>query len=64
MATKAIQKKTHKYVESQVKKINEKVIKLSLAPGEHGKWENWQSDVFLEEKLFPKLFPYGFSGLP
>ena len=23
---------------------------------------NWQSDVFLEEKLFPALFPYGIGG--
>ena len=24
--------------------------------------ENWYSDVFLEEKLFPSLYPYGFGG--
>ena len=43
--------KTLHYVDNQVKKIKEKVMKLSLAPGEGRKWENWQSDVFLEEKL-------------
>ena len=54
--------KTHKFVENQAKKIKENVKKLSLAPGEGGKWENWQSDVFLEEKMFPKLYPYGVGG--
>ena len=54
--------KTHKFVENQAKKIKANVQKLSLAPGEGGKWENWQSDVFLEEKLFPRLYPYGIGG--
>ena len=49
MAMKVIQKKTHTFVQTQTKKIKENVKKLSLAPGEGGKWENWQSDVFLEE---------------
>ena len=25
-------------------------------------WMNWQDDLFLEEKLFPNLFPYGVGG--
>ena len=36
--------------------------KICVAPGEEGKWKNWQSDLYLEEKLFPALFPYGIGG--
>merc|ERR1712208_232099 len=54
-------KRTLDFVEKQTKKIKENAAKLSLAPGEHGKWINWQSDIFLEEKLFPRLFPYGIG---
>ena len=32
--------KTHRFVENQAKKIKANVQKLSLAPGEGGKWEN------------------------
>ena len=46
----------------QKKKIKENLEKLFIAPGEHGVWLNWESDVYLEEKLFPKLFPYGIGG--
>lgn len=54
--------KTMQFVRKQTRKIKENVEKLSLAPSEEGKWTNWKSDVFLEEKLFPKLFPYGVGG--
>ena len=54
--------KTFEFVRNQTKKIKENVKKLSLAPAEEGKWMNWQSDLFLEEKLFPRLFPYGIGG--
>merc|ERR1712030_71366 len=54
--------KTLEFVLNQTKKIKENVKKLSLAPAEEGKWMNWQSDLFLEERLFPKLFPYGLGG--
>ena len=43
-------------------KIKENAEKLFVAPSEEGKWVNWYSDLFLEEKLFPKLFPYGIGG--
>ena len=36
--------------------------KVFVAPGEGGKWKNWKSDLFLEEKLFPALFPFGIGG--
>ena len=50
------------YVKQQKNRIKHKVDKMFLAPGEGGKMLNWQSDVFLEEKLFPALFPYGIGG--
>ena len=54
--------KTMQFVKKHTRKIKENVEKLCLAPSEEGKWTNWKSDVFLEEKLFPKLFPYGVGG--
>ena len=39
-----------------------KAKKIFVAPAEEGKWMNWQDDLFLEEKLFPNLFPYGVGG--
>ena len=50
------------YVKKQNRRIRQKVDKIPVAPGEYGKMINWQSDVFLEEKLFPALFPYGIGG--
>ena len=35
---------------------------ISIAPGEMGEFKNWKGDVFLEEKAFPHLFPYGIGG--
>ena len=49
-------------VKQQNKKIKENLQKLFIAPGEKGEWMNWESDVYLEEKLFPALFPYGIGG--
>jgi hypothetical protein len=54
--------KTFKYVNIQTKKIKDNIEKICVAPGEGGKWKNWQSDLYLEEKLFPALFPYGVGG--
>ena len=39
-----------------------KMEKVSVAPGEHGSFENWGEDIFLEEKCFPMLFPKGKGG--
>ena len=43
-------------------KIAANLEKLIVAPGEAGKWKNWGKDLYLEEKLFPHLFPYGIGG--
>ena len=43
-------------------KIKENAAKIAIEPRDHGKWINWQSDLFLEEKLFPKLFLFGIGG--
>ena len=50
------------FIAKQKKEILKNLKKISVAPGEDGKWENWASDIFLEEKLFPALFPYGMYG--
>ena len=50
------------FIEQQMKLIKERVAKVCVAPSETGEWKNWHSDVFLEEKLFPNLYPYGFGG--
>ena len=50
------------YVNQQKRRVRQKVGKIFLAPGEDGNIQNWQSDIFLEEKLFPALFPYGLGG--
>merc|ERR1712082_153007 len=42
--------------------VREKVEKICIAPGEHGQFTNWGEDVFLEEKCFPHLFPFGVGG--
>ena len=36
--------------------------KIQLAPGEYGKFCNWGDDIFLEEKCFTHLYPYGTGG--
>ena len=48
---------TFAFVERQTMKIKENADKVFVAPSEDGKWIIWHSDLFLEEKLFPKLFP-------
>ena len=48
--------------EINVKKAIKNLEKLSVAPGEHGKFQNWGQDIFLEEKCFPEKFPYGIGG--
>ena len=46
----------------QVKNTLDKVSKIQVAPGESGKFQNWGEDVFIEEKAFPELFPFGVGG--
>ena len=42
--------------------MRKKIKKISVAPGEGGKFQNWGDDIFLEEKMFPEKFPYGTGG--
>ena len=53
---------TASYISQQIKNIKDNVETLEIAPTDQGKFINWQSEVFLEEKLFPDLFPYGIGG--
>ena len=46
----------------EAKIIEAKMEKISVAPGEFGKFQNWGKDVFLEERSFPEKFPYGVGG--
>ena len=51
-----------KYINQQRQIIHNEIQKITVAPGERGKWLNWSDDIYLEEKLFPALFPYGIGG--
>ena len=54
---------TSVFVKSQVKQIEKNIEDLiTVAPGVGGKFHSWGQDIFLEEKLFPQLFPYGIGG--
>ena len=48
--------------EKQRKETLKKMDTISLAPGEKGEFRNWKEDIYLEEKAFPHLFPYGVGG--
>ena len=52
-----------KTLSKAAKKRSENMIKtlerISVAPGEGGQFVNWSQDVYLEEKMFVELFPYG-----
>ena len=37
-----------KVASEYVQKIKKKMEKISIAPGEHGKFRNWGDDIFLE----------------
>ena len=53
---------TAEFICSQLKKIKKNSEVLEVAPTDKGKFVNWRSEIFLEEKLFPNLFPYGIGG--
>ena len=55
---KQLFEKLHK--ETNVKMA--KLRKISVAPGEKSKFQNSGEDIFLEEKWFPDLFPFGHGG--
>ena len=46
----------------QANRMKKKMEKISIAPGEEGRFQNWGEDIFLEEKMFPEKFPYGTGG--
>ena len=46
----------------KVQNIKDRMEKIVIAPGEKGIFQNWGEDIFLEEKCFPELFPYGYGG--
>jgi len=46
----------------QKKKLMETLDVINLAPGEKGQFQNWKEDIYIEEKAFPHLFPYGHGG--
>ena len=48
--------------ERNIRRTKEMVAKIPVAPGETGKFKNWGEDIFLEEKCFPDLFPFGIGG--
>ena len=49
-------------VKQRIHNVKKNIEKISIAPGEKGKFVNWSDDVFLEERCFPHLFPYGVGG--
>ena len=55
-------KAASKAANEQYQDVLSRVKKISVAPGESGKFENWGDDTFLEEKCFPELFPFGVGG--
>ena len=62
---KEILVETKQFVKNQVKKIQKNLEDniISIAPGEYGHMQFWGSNnVFLEEKMFPQLFPFGIGG--
>ena len=46
----------------EINNLVNRLDKISIAPGEHGRFQNWKQDVYIEEKAFPHLFPYGCGG--
>ena len=50
------------YATNSAKEIKEKAKKIYVAPGEKGKFINWQENIFTEEMAFPALFPFGCGG--
>ena len=45
-----------------IKQKTAKMEKIQIAPGEFGEFKNWGEDIYLEERCFPHLFPYGAGG--
>ena len=52
----------YEFLNKKRDQVNENCQKIFVAPAESGKWINWEEDVYLEEKMFPQLFPYGLGG--
>ena len=54
--------KASEQAKKRVSSIKAKIEKISIAPGEYGAFKNWGEDLYIEEKCFPHLFPYGIGG--
>ena len=54
--------KIMKMSKDQIKRTMQKMKTINIAPGEKGEFCNWEKDVYIEEKAFPHLFPYGTGG--
>ena len=52
----------NKKAKNRIKNVKKKIEKINIAPGEQGNFVKWGEDVFLEERCFPHLFPYGVGG--
>ena len=46
----------------KIERVTRKLNILSVSPGEKGQFCNWKKDIYIEEKAFPHLFPYGTGG--
>ena len=57
-----ITEKVNQQAKQRMTNINAKMENISIAPGEYGKFANWGQDIYLEEKSFPHLFPFGIGG--
>lgn len=49
-------------IKKNAKKADDVIMNTCVAPAEHGNFQNWREDIYLEEKCFPHLFPYGIGG--
>ena len=54
--------KIRDHANQTAKTIEKNAKKIFLAPGQHGNFVNWRENIFIEEKAFPALFPFGIGG--
>ena len=52
------------HARKQARSAVEQMENICVAPGEKGEFQNWNKDLFLEEKCFPEKFPYENSCSP
>ena len=51
-----------KAAKKRTTKLKRMMERISVAPGESGKFVNWSEDPFLEERCFVELFPFGVGA--